>query len=49
VIRAADHVIDLGPEAGPGGGALVAVGSPETIAACPTSHTGIALANGDVG
>jgi excinuclease ABC subunit A len=46
VIRAADHVIDLGPEAGPGGGGLVAVGAPEVIAACPASHTGIALVRG---
>jgi len=43
-IRCADWVIDLGPEAGEGGGRVVAVGPPETIAADPTSHTGRALA-----
>jgi excinuclease ABC subunit A len=46
VIRAADHVIDLGPEAGPGGGRLVAEGPPERIARCAASHTGAALAAG---
>ncbi len=40
VIRNADHVIDLGPEAGAAGGYLVATGTPEEIAACPASHTG---------
>jgi excinuclease ABC subunit A len=44
VIKCADHVIDLGPEGGDGGGAIVAVGTPETIAACPASHTGRFLA-----
>jgi len=43
VIRRADHVIDLGPEGGPGGGHLVAAGTPEEIAACAASHTGAAL------
>jgi excinuclease ABC subunit A len=43
VIRLADHVIDVGPEGGPGGGRIVAVGPPETIAACAESHTGRAL------
>jgi excinuclease ABC subunit A len=43
VIRSADFVIDLGPEAGPGGGRLVAAGTPEEIAACADSHTGAAL------
>jgi excinuclease ABC subunit A len=43
VIRRADHVIDLGPEAGPGGGRIVAQGSPAAIAACAQSHTGAAL------
>ena len=43
VIRRADHVIDLGPEAGPGGGRVVAQGPPAAIAACAESHTGAAL------
>jgi excinuclease ABC subunit A len=45
VIRAADFVIDLGPEAGPGGGRIVASGTPEDIARCH-SHTGAALRAG---
>ncbi|HQT64407.1 MAG: excinuclease ABC subunit A [Acidocella sp. 20-57-95] len=40
VIKTADHVIDLGPEGGDGGGRIVATGTPEDIAACPESHTG---------
>jgi excinuclease ABC subunit A len=40
VIKCADHVIDLGPEAGVGGGLVVATGTPEEIAACGESHTG---------
>ena len=40
VIKTADHVIDLGPEGGRGGGEVVAVGTPEDIAACAESHTG---------
>ncbi|HOA60258.1 MAG: excinuclease ABC subunit UvrA [Verrucomicrobia bacterium] len=43
VIRAADWVIDLGPEAGEQGGQLVVAGTPETVAACRASHTGHAL------
>jgi len=44
VIKTADWVIDLGPEAGDAGGTIVAEGPPEAIAATPESHTGAALA-----
>ena len=40
VIKTADWVIDLGPEGGDGGGLIVAEGTPEDVAAEPTSHTG---------
>jgi excinuclease ABC subunit A len=40
VIKNADHVIDLGPGAGADGGQIVATGTPETIAAVQSSHTG---------
>jgi len=40
VIKCADWVIDLGPEAGDGGGRIVAAGTPETVARCEASHTG---------
>ena len=40
VIKVADHIIDLGPEGGDGGGTLVAAGTPEEIAAHPESYTG---------
>ncbi len=43
VIASADWVIDLGPEAGDAGGALVAMGTPEDVAACDASHTGRAM------
>ena len=43
LIRQADHVVDLGPEGGPGGGMIVVQGPPEAVAACETSHTGRAL------
>jgi excinuclease ABC subunit A len=43
VIKSADWVIDLGPEAGDQGGEIVAEGTPEQIAACAQSHTGKAL------
>jgi excinuclease ABC subunit A len=44
IIRSADWLIDLGPEAGEDGGRLVAQGSPEAVAKVPESHTGQALA-----
>ncbi len=40
VIKCADWIIDLGPEGGAGGGQVVAVGTPDDIAACEASHTG---------
>ena len=40
VICRADWVIDIGPGAGKRGGAVVAQGTPETVAACASSHTG---------
>ncbi|MEC7522749.1 MAG: excinuclease ABC subunit UvrA [Myxococcota bacterium] len=40
VIRRADHVIDVGPEGGDGGGDIVVAGTPEELAACAASHTG---------
>ncbi len=40
VIKVADHIIDLGPEGGSGGGNIVVCGTPEEIAACPDSYTG---------
>ncbi|MEM4257892.1 MAG: excinuclease ABC subunit UvrA [Candidatus Thermoplasmatota archaeon] len=40
VIKSADYIIDLGPEGGDLGGYLVAVGTPEEVAANPESHTG---------
>ena len=44
VIKTADWVIDMGPEGGAGGGQVVAVGTPEDVAANPASHTGRYLA-----
>ncbi len=40
VIKTADHIIDLGPEGGDGGGTVVAMGTPEEVAACENSYTG---------
>ena len=40
VIKTADHIIDLGPEGGDGGGMVVASGTPEQVAACDESYTG---------
>ena len=50
VIKSADWLIDLGPEAGEDGGRIVAQGTPEEVASVPESHTGEALssANGTV-
>jgi excinuclease ABC subunit A len=44
LIKAADRIIDLGPEGGDGGGALVAHGTPEEVAEVAESHTGRYLA-----
>jgi excinuclease ABC subunit A len=43
VIKTADHVIDLGPEGGSGGGCIIVMGTPEEVAAHTGSHTGIHL------
>jgi len=43
VIKTADHIIDLGPEGGDGGGMIIAAGTPEEIAQCPQSYTGAFL------
>ena len=40
VIKCADHIIDLGPEGGDGGGTIVCTGTPEEVAACEESYTG---------
>jgi excinuclease ABC subunit A len=40
VIKTADWIVDLGPEAGSGGGRVVVQGAPEAVAACAGSHTG---------
>ncbi|MBQ9852457.1 MAG: excinuclease ABC subunit UvrA [Ruminiclostridium sp.] len=40
VIKSADHVIDLGPEGGAGGGHIVCTGTPEEVAQCEASYTG---------
>ena len=40
VIKVADHLIDMGPEGGAGGGRIVACGTPHEVARCPESHTG---------
>ena len=40
VIKTADHIIDLGPEGGDGGGRIVCTGTPEEVAACRESYTG---------
>ena len=40
VIKTADHIIDLGPEGGDGGGNIVAAGTPEEVAQVEQSYTG---------
>ena len=40
VIKTADHIIDLGPEGGDGGGNIVVTGTPEEVAQCAVSYTG---------
>ncbi|HBM59176.1 MAG TPA: hypothetical protein DD444_08285, partial [Citreicella sp.] len=40
VIKTADHIIDIGPEGGDGGGEIVATGTPEQVAEVEGSHTG---------
>lgn len=40
VIKVADHIIDLGPEGGDGGGMIVTEGTPEEVAQCESSYTG---------
>jgi len=40
VVKVADHIIDIGPEGGVGGGEVVATGTPHEVAQCPRSHTG---------
>ncbi len=48
LIKAADWIIDLGPEAGDEGGQVTAEGTPEEVAACDASHTGLSLRAGGV-
>ena len=43
VIKVSDHIIDLGPEGGSGGGEIVAQGTPEEVAKCEKSYTGMYL------
>jgi excinuclease ABC subunit A len=43
VVKTADHVVDLGPEGGSGGGMVIAEGTPEDVARVAESHTGKAL------
>ena len=40
VIKAADYVIDLGPDGGHNGGEIIVQGTPEEVARCPQSYTG---------
>jgi len=45
VVKTADHIIDIGPEGGDGGGRIVATGTPEKVAGAKDSHTGRYLAD----
>ncbi len=45
VVKTADHIIDIGPEGGDGGGRIVATGTPEQVAGAKDSHTGRYLAD----
>ncbi len=45
VVKTADHIIDIGPEGGDGGGRIVAAGTPREVARCAGSHTGRFLAD----
>ena len=45
VIKVADHVIDLGPEGGNGGGYILFEGPPEALVKCKESYTGVYLKN----
>ena len=40
VVKTADHIIDIGPEGGDGGGEIICVGTPEKVAKCKQSYTG---------
>ena len=40
VVKTADHIIDIGPEGGDGGGEIICVGTPEMVATCKLSYTG---------
>ena len=40
VIKVADHLIDIGPEGGVGGGEILVAGTPHEVAQCPRSYTG---------
>jgi excinuclease ABC subunit A len=43
VIKSADHIIDIGPEGGAGGGQVLSTGTPEQLAKIEGSHTGFFL------
>jgi excinuclease ABC subunit A len=45
VIKSADHIIDMGPEGGDGGGEIIVEGTPEQVAKNPASYTGEFLTN----